>query len=214
MSDYTKVKSSLDEAGAPNEPIANKAVLKNRVAKVKKSPFKKFVEQFFAGDLNTIKEYAIKDVLIPAGKQTFQNLVNNAVSIMLYGEVKRTNAPQSPINGKYTSYSSYYEGGLVKPKPVPTSAKRTDYRGFLYPSESEAKDIVNAMIRHITTYDFVRVSDLCDFCLEPHTAADFNYGWYDLPPIDQIHFPFVINDDGSSGYLIDLPSPVPITRNR
>lgn len=215
MNDYTKVKSSLDEGGTPNEPIESKAVLKSPVGKVKKSAFKKFTEQFFAGDFQTIKEYAVKDVLIPAAKRTFSSLVSNAVDMLLFGEVRQPTGTQNGVvSGKYTSYSSYYEGGMPKPKQLSTGAKRTDYRGFLYSTEAEAKDVVNAMIRHIATYDLVRISDLCDFCVEPHTPADFNWGWYDLPPADQIRYPFVINDDGTSGYLIDLPPATPIQRNR
>lgn len=215
MNDYTKVKSSLDANGVPNEPIESKVVLESGVKKVKKSPWKQFTEQFFAGDLKIIKEYAVKDVLIPAAKRTFSSLVSNAVDMLLFGEVKRQGyAQNAPVSGKYTSYSSYYEGGTTRPKQPVASVKMTDYRSFLYSSESEAREVVNAMIRHITTYDFVRVSDLCDFCREPHSPADFNYGWYDLPPEDQIRYPFVIGDDGSSGYLIELPSPVPIQRVR
>ena len=206
MNDYTKPKSSLNGDGVPNEPVNSKAVV--QVKQRKKSPFKSLTENFFAGDWETIKEYAVKDVIVPAVKRTVSNLISNTVDMLLFGEVRR-NPNGGSSTSKYTSYSSYYDGG--KPARIPVKPqRRTDYRDFLFPTIDEAQKVIDILRGEIEKYDRVRVRELHELCGMPFTPADENYGWYDLSNAD---FDYVTgNRPEECGYILKLPSPVPLDR--
>lgn len=216
MTDYTKPASSLDNDIVSKGETTTKAVI-DGVKHRKKSAFQKFSEAFFVGDFKTIKECAIKDVIIPAAKRTFRDLVMTSIDMLLFDTNRRpSNSLYSGTqNTKYTSYSSYYYDGesLVNKKkglkPVENRVdKPTDYTRFLLRSPSDADKVLSAMRAEILMYDKVKVRQLCEFCGEPYSPADENYGWYNLDTAD---YKFVSSEDGD-GYVLDLPSSVPLER--
>lgn len=206
MNDYTKPKSSLDLPEVKTEDISQPSILESPVKTKKKTALETFKEDFFSGDAKTIKEYAIKDVLIPTCKRMLSMLISNAVDILLFGEVKNSKSvfPSTSPN-KYTSYSSYYDGGSIRTRQIskPILPKKEDYRKWVY-TEADARRVLTFLRNEIDNYDRVSVAKLYQICHKYCDASDENYGWFDLSTADW-HY-----DINSEGYILELPSPEPI----
>ena len=209
MNDYTKPKSSLDLGDVKKETPTVNSMLEGPLKTKKKSAFEKFSEDFFSGDAKTIKEYAVKDVLIPSFKRMISTLVSNAVDILLFGEARgNKNFPDGrPNKYSYTSYSSYYDGGSqIKTRSIntkPILPQREDYRKWVF-TENDAKRALLFLRTEIENYDRVSLSKLYQFCGKHWSPADENYGWFDLSTADW-HY-----DIDADGYILELPSPEPI----
>ena len=203
MSDYTKPKSSLDQ-----EPVqAPKPIELSGPVKVKKkSAFAMFFDNFFSGDMRAIRDYAIKDVLLPAAKRTLSNLISNSVEMLLFGETRgpRNNDLYSSSRpNKYTSYGAYYDAPKVSAK----SSVRTeyeDYRTFVYPTAKDADDVLNYLRAEIQIYDRCKVSKIYEATSKQWDPAWENYVWYDL---DSASVRYSADDDG---YIMTLPRPTAI----
>jgi hypothetical protein len=209
MNDYTKPKSSLDLGDVKKETSTmnpSSSMLEGPLKTKKKSALERFSDDFFSGDAKTIKEYAVKDVLIPSFKRMLSTLVSNAVDILLFGEVKNKSFPDGRSNKySYTSYSSYYDGGSqIKTRQTrPIIPQREDYRKWVF-TESDAKRALMFLRNEIANYDRVSLSKLYQFCGKTWSPADENYGWFDLSTADW-HY-----DIDADGYILELPSPEPI----
>lgn len=214
MNDYTKPKSTLNAPTTQNNEVKSRVIVSG-VKDREKNMLQRFADYFFIGDAQTIKEYAIKDVIIPAIKRTFRNLIMNSLDMTLFGE------PGKPFEsgyyggggasktGKYTSYSSYYGApGTPKSSAIDTFRKPTDYRKWLFASPNECEEIIGAMQAEIDTYDRVRLRQLCEWCGKPFSPADELYGWVD---ISGATYRFVADPKGD-GYVLDLPPQIILNR--
>lgn len=209
MNDYTKPKSSLDLSTIENSQVDQPSILEGPIKVKKKTAIETFKDDFFSGDLKTIKEYAIKDILIPTLKRTFRVLVGDALDLLLFNEVKGNRSVFSdgpkPNKYTYTSYSNYYDGNVIRTKPVskPVLPQKEDYRKWVY-TEADARRVLTYLRNEIDKYDRVSVAKLYRVCRKYCDAADENYGWFDLSMADW-HY-----DIDADGYILELPSPEPI----
>ena len=73
--------------------IAEKKIEKVTTGKVttkKKSGIAKAAEMFFAEDIRSVKRYVVMEVLLPALKRTFLDMVNNGADMLVNGEITRS----------------------------------------------------------------------------------------------------------------------------
>ena len=189
------------------KPAAN-----NKGRKLKDKTFKqKLRGAFISEEAGSIKDYLIFDVVIPAIKTTFRNLIVNTVDISLFGKV--TNNKQSG-NGTYISYDRAYKGGgnndnkMYTPRPNTRENGSIDVREtdrVWFETEAEAMDVIH-ICREI--YDanagVLSVAEFLDAAQVKTTPIHHKWGWIDISNISAEPYP-----DGS-GWYINLPKPRPL----
>lgn len=181
-------------------------VVKNDVVIRKKSGFSKFFSDFINGDMKSVKEYLLSDVLLPAVKSTLSDAISNGTDMLLYGETRGKRS--SGYSGPKVSYNSIYN---KDPRNKTTSSldtskyksNRISLDDIVLRTRAEAEDILAQMDDVMSEYGVVSVLDLYDMLGISTQFVDDNYGW-----IDNISGASVVRV--SDGYELRLPKVVPI----
>ena len=161
----------------------------------KKSTLTKMANAFLPGDVDDVKRYVLRDVLIPTIKRTISDVVD-----MLLG-VNTTPRSSSPT-GTRVSYRSYYdarndrrESMALRPRSTPYS-----YDDVVFDRYDDAAEVLLRMRELVSRFDAVSVADLFEMTGHAGNYTDNKYGWTDLSDarIERI----------SDGYIIRLPRPI------
>ena len=189
-----------------------------------KSKFRSFVNQFIAEDLNNVKDYVVKDVIIPQIKKGLCDSIQNAANLIFYGDAgKGRNNNSLPVSR--VSYGSYYSGNSsissnAKPQRAST-INGLDYEDVIIfnppnsPASSakgEAELVIDQMTELISKYHIAAISDLYDFCginTDNYCLQDYGWNinnWYNPKAI------YVRLSDGRDGWQLKLPKPVALDK--
>lgn len=171
--------------------------------KTKKNNVRKLSDTFVSEDVNNVKEFIFKDIVVPTIKKLFVDIIRDGVEMLVYGNARgRSKYDDSPRGGHYTSYGSYYTYNDDRREP-PRARTGFDYEDIGFESRVDAENVLIEMKNLIRRYGMVRVADLFDMAdlSAPYTSN--RYGWTD---ISSAHI--VRRYDGD--YIIKLPRAVPI----
>jgi hypothetical protein len=164
----------------------------------------KILQTFLVEDSESIIQYIVMDVLVPAAKNTISDVVNQAIHQAFWGR------KGNPISGGRPGYTSYnrvnVQGRVINENPRVLSRQERsnhDLSGFILNSRAEAEDVIEKMRNVIEQYSMVSVDDLYDMLGLTGDFPDAKWGWTDLRnatvrPVQ-------------GGYLLDLPGTVPLT---
>ena len=185
--------------------------------KVKKPILKRFAEAF-GGEGNSgndVFDYIMYDVVIPAAKSTFADLVEGAIDMVLFGggNARTQNYTHRSRGRSYVSYSDMYSGSggqsrqrsqgrpdARRPYNVePAHVNKHDFTSIVLGSRAEAEAVLSEMVEMVVEYGVVSVSDFYDLTGMPIDYTDNKYGWFDLRNISTVR----VRD----GWTIDLPRP-------
>lgn len=205
MEDYkpnsNKYKEEQRMASLEQKRVSQKVV--SGVAKTKKkSEVRKMADNFFSEDISRVKDYVLKDVLVPAIKDTISEMIKSGVDMMFFGESrhgKKSSTPASRI-----SYTGFYNSGN---SPKPTRAQNLSrstysYDDILFDNRGDAEAVLDQLCLLIDSYNWATVGDLYDLAGITGDYTSRNYGWMDL------HTAKVVKVRG--GYVIDLPKAMPV----
>ena len=169
-------KKDYTEAKAFDKVIEGEAIVKE------KSFFKKIGETFLSEDAQNVKGYIIRDVIIPAIKDTIVSIVQNGVEMLFYGETKASSISKRSGGGTYVSYSNYYKGDPRDRRAIPQDdvRVRSDNREFIYPTRGQADDALHLLQECLEDYQVATVADLCRISKIAEQYTDNYWGWYDL----------------------------------
>ena len=187
------------------QPIVEKKVEKVTTGKVmtkKKSGIAKAAKMFFAEDICSVKRYVIMEVLLPALKRTFLDMVNNGADMLVNGEITRS---KSNTPGSKVSYRSFYDRRDDPPRARIDSryGSAYDYDELAFETRGDAESVLVTLDEIMDTYKMVKVADLYDASGRTPSSVMYNYGWTD------IHTASVIRTvDGY--YMIRLPRALPL----
>lgn len=205
--DYTpnshKFKAEQKEA-ATTEPKKVERVVTG-TAKRKTNEIRKITDVFAPGDVSSIVDYIVMDVIVPATKKMISEIVRNGIDMILYGESGRGKSYSGPSDK--VSYRSYYGSNDNHRNQNTSSRTRSvfDYDTIVIPSRQEAEEVICRMGEIIETYQVVSVADLYDLCgITDHNYMNAKYGWTSVRTAE------VIN--GRDGYLLKLPRAMPLDR--
>lgn len=150
-----------------------------------------------------VKNYALseaKNYFISTSKRTISDLVNNATSIILYGDTpnRRKNSYQNHDNESwryyydsdrrppYSQYGSYNSGYYGRQQ----YDERPHFDGNLFFPEKnynsineardDAEDVLFGMKKDLDKYKLVSVATMKEYARIPGEHTDNNYGWTDL----------------------------------
>jgi hypothetical protein len=155
-------------------------------------------------DVSDVKNYIVKDVIIPTAKKLLYDVVTNALGISLYGtaDFKRGNGSGTPAGR--VSYQKYYSddrnGSAVSSR---TSSYGFDYDKLVFDNPGDAEIVLQAMDDMLDQGYIVSIADLYDLAGVSCTNYAANkYGWTDLKSAKAIRV--------REGWVLRLPKPMPI----
>ena len=194
MEDYRK-NSNKAKAEAEEKTSGKKVekVVKGSAKPKKKSELRKIADAFIQEDVGTVRNYIFGEVLVPAIKKTFADIVTNALDMFLWG---KGGSRRSRSTAERVSYRNYYDS----PRRTTRESERRrsyDYDDIILDSREEADQVLARMEELLDDYNMVSVADFYDLVGITGKTTDNHYGWTDLRDAS------VVRD--RDGYLIKLP---------
>lgn len=176
--------------------------------KTKKNQGRNLMNIFISEDASNVKSFVFMDVLVPAIKKAFYDVIVGSAERVFYGEGGGGSSRGSSYGGR-TSYRSYYDNRNSRndsPRSAYESRTRFDYDDVTFATRRDAIAVREELYAASREYGFARVLDLYDAAglTVDYTAA--NYGWFHLDNIDIIQ---LRNGD----WTLKLPKAMPIDRN-
>lgn len=182
-------------------------------AKLKEKSFgRKVRDAFISEEVHDIKSYIIFDVIIPAVKTTFRNLIVNTVDLSLFGKVG--GGKRDRDRGEtYISYDRAYGGRgggerMYAPRQQTRDAGAIDVREIdrvWFDTEQDAQEVIH-VCREI--YDsnagVLSVAEFLAAAQMKTSPIHHKWGWIDISHISAEPYP-----DGS-GWYVNLPKPRPL----
>ena len=186
---------SKEEQGAKNEPQRAEKVVNGTVKVKKKSKFGR--------DFNDVKDYAVKEVIVPGFKEILFSVLKEGAERLIFGD-SGSRRDRKRSTAEKVSYRDYYGRGDDR-RETSRARTRFDYDDLIFPDYGEADAVLDRMGEMIRKYHFVTVGDMYDMAdiTAPHTS--YNYGWDDISSADIRRAP-------GGGYIIDLPRAIPRDR--
>lgn len=183
-----------------HEPMPEKKTEKVVIGNVKqrkKSGLAKAGEAFDLGDVGSVKNYILMDILIPSLKRAISDIVCNGIN-MLLGEPNRG---KSSVPGRKVAYRQYYSSSEERRDYArPKSRSQYSYDDIIFETRGDAEEVLFRMEELVKKFDVVSVADLFDMAGISCNYTDNKYGWTDLRDarVERVR----------DGYIIDLPRAV------
>jgi len=161
-----------------------------------------FLSSFLTGDMLDIKDYVIQDVLIPAVKNTIEDIITNGISMLLNnGETRRGSNRRSSTSSRI-SYRSYYEREESERDRGRRRETGYSYDDVILESRAEAEEVIARLDELIDVYGMASVADLYDLVGISGQYTDNKYGWTDVRSASHVR----VRD----GYLLKMPRAKPL----
>ena len=192
-------KSKEEQKSPPTERQKLDKIVNGTVKVKKKSELTKFAEIFLPEDISNIKNYILMDVLVPAIKNTIEDIITNGTRMLLRGEigVRKGSSTASSI-----SYNRYYDQKRYGESNSVQTRTGYSYNEIILETRGEAEEILTRMDELIDTYGLVRIADLYDLVGVSGNYTDNKYGWTNIRNAKIVR----VRD----GYMIELPKALPI----
>ncbi len=191
--------NSLSQKVKPQEPQREKVkpVVKGGAVLQKKNLGEKVKDMFSLGDIKDIREYAVKQVIIPGIKTGVLALVEMA----LFGQVSRRSGF---YGGQKTNYSyissSPQRVDIGRPTISQKDRASHNFQNIIFATYQDAEDVVSTLIDLVDRYGSATVADFYDAAqIEADWAAQ-DWGWTSFQKLE----PRRIRE----GYIIDMQPPV------
>ena len=153
--------------------------------KVPQSAGRRFLSEFLADDIHTIKDYIVWDVLIPAVKNAISDTITNGIDMLLFGQARAhsTNGVVRRLNYNTISTNSVSSNRILRGEPV-QKPQRTiggySYQEVVLATRPEAEDVLANLRLYLDRYGVVSVADLYGAVGETPDMIDNKWGWTDL----------------------------------
>lgn len=178
------------------------SVVKNPVKMRKKNVAEKFATLFFEESGDSIKEYVVSDLIIPAIKDA----IIGAIEMLLYGTARSRSSVNRGGSSGYTPYNKFSGNNQAKQSRTQDvkPGNTTDYRDITYETRAEAEDVYKAML-DLCNSEYHQAT-ICDFFDASQMSNDNftldSWGWKELPD----RYP--IRHAPGGRFYLDMPAPV------
>lgn len=177
-------------------------VTSGHVIKKKKNLGQKFADVFLSDEVDSVKDYVLFDVIVPAIKDAIVTTINGAVEMMFYGGYSAPRNTRRDGNKTYVSYGSYYNGPKrERSKSSEDRNARNDYTNLIFDSRAEAEDVLGRLADIVSSeFEQATVADLYELAGISSSFTDNKWGWMDLRGANVKR----VRD----GYQLNLPRPI------
>lgn len=194
------------------EQVGKQSVEKKKVEKVirgtakvkKKSEFRKFTDTFISEDVDSVKTYVVRDVIIPSVIDLIEDIVVGGIRTLLRGESGRRDSRDHRSYGSpsYVNYTRYSDRRDDRGRDNQTR-RGYGYDDIVVNSRADAEAVIEQMDGIVDTYGMVSVADLYDLVGMTSNYTDNNYGWTNIRNAEPVRL-----RDG--GWMIKMPKAIPI----
>ena len=205
-------KSSLAQKPVEEDRPKLEATIQGGVSLKRKTPGQRFTETFLNnGDIKTVGQTILMDVIVPALKEMIFNSGRDALSMFLWGDTRASGKGGLRAGGIVRDYSSYSSSIVSRNRDnnrvdIYRSEDSPRYNNLVFEIRGDAENILFNMRDYINTYDDIQIVKLYELVREqtgiaiPMTAQDAKFGWSDLTnaTVRQVR----------GGYLLELPNPI------
>ena len=207
--DYKPNSKKYREEQEKNKTEDKKKVEKviNGTARVKKkSELRKFADNFVSEDVDNVKSYLVKDVIIPSAIDLIEDIVVGGIRTLLRGDAGRRDSRDRRSSGS-PSYINYTRYSDRRDDRNSRNDNRTrsgyGYNDVIVDSRADAEAVIEQMDGIVDTYGMVSVADLYDLVGMSSNYTDNNYGWTNIRNAEPVRL-----RDG--GWMIRMPRAIPI----
>ena len=158
-------------------------VVKGKVTQKKKSLGKKMAETFLEDDTQSVGEYILYDVLIPAAKSTLTDIVTGGIEMLLYGGQRDDRRSTTRDRGRtYVSYNRMYDRDdrRDRDRVRERNRNRHEFDDIFLDSKAEAREVLNGLMDLVEDYGQASVEDFYDLVGLESQYTDSRWGWTDL----------------------------------
>ena len=146
----------------------------------KKGKIAKFAQLFFVEDAKSVLSYVGMQILLPAMKKMFVDMVNSAASSLVNGLGSYTTPKKSiSSNISYRPYLEAKDPRDNRPSYAPNRAVY-DYGEVSLSSEEDARHVVDMMEEIVSQYPAASVADLYQLVGWIPNPSDYDWGWTNL----------------------------------
>ena len=198
-------KKRMNQQEEPKKEIKKVASATKR----KKSMAKKFKEAFVGedGDDQSVADYILYDVLVPAAKNTISDMVTGGIEMILYGERRGSSRMNRNRGRSYVNYSGYStrrdDDRVRNGSRVRRSARDRVYNDdIVIPTRGEAEQTIDSLLDIIDQYGSASIADLYSLTGIDSDFTDNSYGWTNLSTASVSRT--------RDGYILNLPRAYPI----
>jgi hypothetical protein len=162
------------------------------------------LSSFLTEDSQTVFQYVVLEVLLPAAKNMVSDAFSQGVDRFLFGENRTRNSARQG----YTNYSrpAVAGGRIIPADPRPQLSRQArathDFDGIVVETRAEAEEVIDKLRLCIDEYNVATVNDLYDLVGLTGEFTDDKWGWYDLKA--------AAVRPTRNGYLLNLPRTQPI----
>lgn len=206
--DYKPNSKKYKEEQAGKQSVEKKKVEKviSGTAKVKKkSELRKFTDNFISEDVDNVKTYVVRDVIIPSVIDLVEDIVVGGIRTLLRGDSGRRDSRNSRSYGSpsYVNYTRFSDRRDDRSNRDNQTRRGYGYDDIVVNSRADAEAVIEQMDGIIDTYGMVSVADLYDLVGMSSNYTDNNYGWTNIRNAEPVRL-----RDG--GWMIKMPKAIPI----
>lgn len=181
-----------------------KPIVSQPAVKRKKSIGRKFKEAFIGeeSESDSIVDYILYDVLVPAFKDTVSDMIKGSLDMALYGERRPNTRNISRDRGRsYVSYGSYSSTSSRDSRPANRSRRSATLKlnndDIVLNSRLEAEQVIDRLCDLCDRYGCATLADLYSLVGIDSDPTDNNWGWSDMRMASTSR----VRD----GYILNLP---------
>lgn len=178
----------------PSNSKSSKIVLSNPAEKKRIEPITtvrvkkpglidRAAQAFFGEDAESVVAYVLRDVLIPAAKNTISEMVSSGIEMLLFGEPRRRSDRNRGAN-PYVNYGGRYAQQDRDPRAVTgnnyvrqSARNRYNFDDYVFPSRGAALDVIENLALQIEEFGFATVGDFFDMIEVASDYTDNDYCW-------------------------------------
>lgn len=200
----SKLSKKPQPEATEREPVEK--IVSSPVQHRKRGMASKVLQTFLVEDSESILQYIVMDVLVPAAKNTISDVITQALQQAFWGG---RSAPGSGGRPGYTSYNKVTTQGRVVGSDTPRTLSRQaranhDFSEYVLKTRPEGEDVIDALRTLIEQYGMASVMDLYDLLGQTGDFPDAKWGWTDLRSASVRPV--------RGGYVLDLPNTVSLTQ--
>lgn len=197
---------------APEKKVEK--VVSGEVVRRKPGLGKRIKAVFMGGDSQSVKDYVILEVIIPALKDTITDAVTGGIERMVFGDSVRPGGRRGSRNYPGPSNQFNYAGisnrnavapGRSDPRQhLSRQAQMThQFDEVIFPTRADAEAVLSEMFVLLDQFEVVTVSEFLELSGISGNFTDHKYGWTDLRSVRAHRV-------RGNGYILDMPPTEPI----
>lgn len=215
--------SQLRKAAPVAPPVAEakpekkvEKVVSGEVVRRKPSMGKRIRTAFGGGDGQSVKDYVMLELIVPAIKDTIADAVTGGIERMLFGDSYRpgnrrrggySSGPGNPYNYAAISARNSVAGGPFQNDPRQQLSRQArvqhQFDEVIFPTRRDAEAVLSQMFDLLGEFEVVTVSDFLELSGVSGNFTDHKFGWTDLRGV-QAH------RTRGGGFMLGLPPTEPI----